>query len=140
MQHGDDQPPKRDEESVTRDMMFLDQEFRRVVDQHFHVQLRHDMESVARLDALFHQSALAQIARDDERNVSLMLAAYLGETVRALAKGGRWKLDDALGPCVVEVPRVKGSVRVLARARRRIATPGPALLQTFITQAVGHRA
>jgi len=125
-----------DERSVTQDMMFLDREFVSVVERHFHVQLRHDLDSVAKLDRLFHEGQLRTIANDDYRNVSVMLAAYLGETVRALAHGGHWKLDDSLGPCIVDVPHVKGSVRVLTRAQRRIKSPQEEVLMPFISQAI----
>jgi hypothetical protein len=125
-----------DATDVTRDMGFLDREFVAVIERHFHVRLRHDLQSVATLDALFHAGPLRQIAEDDFRNVAVMLAAYLGETVRALARGGTWKLDDALGPCIVDVPGVKGSVRVLARAEKRIRSDAKELLMPFVAQAI----
>lgn len=120
---------------LTRDMAFLDREFIGVIDRHFHVRLRHDLQSVATLDALFHAGPLRQIAEDDFRNVAVMLAAYLGETVRAIAKGGAWKLDDALGPCIVDVPGVRGAVRVLARAEKRIRSDAKDFLVPFVVQA-----
>lgn len=122
------------DDALTRDMIFLDREFVSVVERHFLVRLGHDRESIAKLDRLFAGSALRQIARDDLRNVAVMCAAYLGETVRALA-GGRWKQDEALGPCVVDVPHVKGAVRVLARAEKRIRSDAPQLLVPFIDAA-----
>ncbi|MBS2028192.1 MAG: hypothetical protein JST54_09835 [Deltaproteobacteria bacterium] len=125
-----------DERSVTQDMAFLDREFVSVVDKHFHVRLEHDLASVAKLDALFHDGPMRTIANDDFRNVSVMLAAYLGETVRALAHGGRWKLDETLGPCIVEVPHVAGTVRVLTRAQRRILSPDAQVLVPFISRAI----
>lgn len=129
----------RDVDSLTRDMVFLDREFREVVDRHFHLKLGHDLESVAKLDALFDQGPLRKIAQDDERNVAVMLAAYLGETVRALARGGRWQLEESLGPCIVDLPSTRGSVRVLARAQRRIHTGGPELLLSLVTRAVAQQ-
>jgi hypothetical protein len=127
-------------DSVAKDMAFLDREFTAVIWRHFQVRLGHDLQSVARLDALFAQSPLRQIALEDFRNVSVMLAAYLGETVRALSGGGRWSLDDRLGPCVVEVPNVAGAWRVLARAEKRIRSQAEALLLPFVARAVAQKS
>lgn len=126
--------PTAADDALARDMIFLDREFIAVVARHFHVTLAHDRQSVAVLDRLFAQSALKAIARDDLRNVSVMCAAYLGETVRALA-GGRWSQDEALGPCIVDVPLVKGAVRVLARAEKRIRSDADQVLVPFIAAA-----
>jgi hypothetical protein len=120
---------------LTRDMQLLDREFRAVIERHFHLRLGHDLASISRLDALFAQSRLREIAQADERNVSVMLAAYLGETIRALSRGGRWELDEALGPCIVDVPRVPGSMRVLSRAQKRIQS-AEELLVPFISAAI----
>jgi hypothetical protein len=122
------------DDALTRDMIFLDGEFVTVIERHFLIRLGHDRESIARLDRLFAGSALRQIARDDMRNVAVMCAAYLGETIRALA-GGRWKQDEALGPCVVDVPHVKGAIRVLARAEKRIRSDAEQLLVPFVAAA-----
>jgi hypothetical protein len=117
-------------------MMFLDREFVAVVERHFQVKLQHDLRSVSRLDALFAAGPLRKVAQEDFRNVSVMLAAYVGETVRALAGGGRWSLDEALGPCIVEVPGLAGAVRVLARAQKRIQAVDAEVLMPFVAQAV----
>ena len=124
-----------DAQALTKDMAFLDREFVAVVQRHFQVRLAHDLASVARLDALFVNGPLRQIALDDFRNVSVMLAAYLGETVRALARGGRWVADERLGPCIVEVPGSKASWRVLTRAERRIRSSEADVLLPFVSRA-----
>lgn len=122
-------------EALARDMAFLDRELIAVVERHFQVRLAHDLESVARLDRLFADGPLRQFAVDDFQSASVMLAAYLGETVIALARGGRWELDDRLGPCIVEVPGSSASWRVLTRAERRIRSSEAEVLLPFIARA-----
>jgi len=129
-----------DDVTVTRDMMFLATSFEEVVARHFQLKLAHDLPSVAKLDALFARGPLRQIAKADFRNVSVMLAAYLGETMRTLAHGGHWALDEALGPCIVNLPGVRGSVRVLARAQKRIRTTDPEVLVPLVIQVTAPRA
>ena len=122
-----------DDQTLAQDMAFLDREFLRVVESTCGVRLRHDRESVDRLDRLF-AGQLGLLAQDDFRNASVMAAAWLGETVKALA-GGRWHFDAALGPCIVEVPGLKGSVRVLARAERSIRERDGSVLMEMIARA-----
>jgi len=118
---------------LTEDMLFLDREFRKVVESHFGVRLKHDRPSMAELDRLF-AGPLAQLAQDDFRSASVMTAAYLGETVRALA-GGHWHHDLSLGPGIADVPGLKGFLRVLARAEKRIQSGGSEALMDFLQAA-----
>jgi hypothetical protein len=110
------------DEQLTRDMIFLDQEFQKVVEQVCGVKLKHDRSSVARLDRLL-VGQLGSLARDDFKSASVMTAAFLGETVRSLA-GGHWHHDDRLGPGLAEVPGIRGFLRVLSRAERAIQSQG----------------
>ena len=126
--------------SIAQDMAFLDREFVEVVRRHFHVCPGHDLDGAARLDALFSQGPLREIAQADFRNVSVMLAAWVGETVRALAGGGRWSLDEQLGPCIIEVPGVPGAWRVLSRAEKRIRGSEAEVLLPFVARAVKLRS
>jgi hypothetical protein len=126
------------DEQLTRDMVFLDSEFVKLIEQIAGDRLKHDRDSVARLDRLF-AGRLGQLARDDFQSASVMLAAYLGETVRALA-GGHWTHDDRLGPGLSEVPGVPGFLRVLKRAERRIEDRGGGnVLGEFVARACPFR-
>jgi hypothetical protein len=122
------------DQQLGEDMAFLAKEFQKVVEGRFGVKLAFDRASIAKLDQLF-AGALGELARDDHQNAMVMTAAFLGETVRALA-GGRWHYSDTFGPCVTDVPGTKGFLRVLKRAERRLEAKDGEALMDFLQAAV----
>jgi hypothetical protein len=126
-----------DDDQLTRDMMFLDAEFVQLIERVAGVRLRHDRPSLAELDRLF-RGPLGDLAREDFQSASVMTAAFLGETVRALG-GGHWHKDETLGPGLTDVPGVPGFLRVLKRAEKRISGEGDETLMQFIERACPFR-
>lgn len=133
MRNPDEVDPELQKEAdaqLTRDMAFLDAEFRRVVERECLVTLHHDRASLLKLDELFG-GRLRALCLADFRSASFMLGAYLGETIKRLA-GGRWSKDEAFGPALIEVPHVPGVLRVVARAERRIQSNEGGVLIDFM--------